>query len=186
MSPPKPLDPRRLDVATFAQAGGHLQGEWPLAGMARLLQDALPPAPGSPAQTVAWSARGERRAASGGAAQIRLCLRARTALRMTCQRCLQPVEIELDVAPTLRFVRDEAEAERLDEESDEDVLALSSTLDLHELVEDELILALPLVPRHERCPQPLPMSAGELDEAGAGDAAGAFAGLADLLKGKPG
>jgi uncharacterized protein len=29
-------------------------------------------------------------------------------------------------------------------------------LDLTALVEDELILALPLVPRHETCPQPLP------------------------------
>jgi len=186
VSSPKPIDPRRLDVAAFAQAGGHLQGEWPLAGMVRLLQDALPQAPDSPVQAVAWSARGERRAASGGAAQIRLYLRARTVLCLSCQRCLQPVAVELDVAPTLRFVRDEAEAERLDEESDEDVLALSSTLDLHELVEDELILALPLVPRHERCPQPLPLSASELDDAGADDAAGAFAGLADLLKGKLG
>jgi uncharacterized protein len=35
------------------------------------------------------------------------------------------------------------------------VLALSKNLDLRELIEDELLLALPLVPRHEDCPQPL-------------------------------
>jgi len=43
-------------------------------------------------------------------------------------------------------VRDEQQAERLDEDSDdEDVLALTATLDLQSLIEDELILALPLL-----------------------------------------
>ena len=63
------------------------------------------------------------------------------------------------------------------------MLALTSTLDLQPLIEDELILALPLVPRHERCPQPLPMTAGE-DELAASQAPGkAFAALAALRRG---
>jgi uncharacterized protein len=89
--------------------------------------------------------------------------------------------VELNVAPSLRFVGDEAQAEALDEHSDDDVLALSAALDLHALVEDELILALPLVPRHARCPQPLPMSAGEADMASA-QGPSAFAALAGLRK----
>jgi uncharacterized protein len=40
------------------------------------------------------------------------------------------------------------------------VLALEPALDLKELVEDELLLALPLVPRHEVCPEPLPFEPG--------------------------
>ena len=43
----------------------------------------------------------------------------------------------------------------------DDVLALGRSLDLRELVEDELLLALPIVPRHEVCLQPLPMAVGE-------------------------
>ena len=186
MSLPRPPDPRRLDVAAFARSDGRLEGAWPLAGMRRLLQDALPLTPDSPAQSVAWSARGERRAPSGGQDQIRLHLQAQTALQLTCQRCLQPMTVELHVSPTLRFVRDEALAEQLDEDSEEDVLALSAALDLHDLVEDELILALPLVPRHEHCPQPLPMSAGDLDGPAEGDSQHAFAGLAGLLRKTPG
>ena len=63
----------------------------------------------------------------------------------------------------MRFVRSEAEAERLDEVSDDDVLVLLPRLDLHELAEDELILALPLVPRHDDvCPEPLPMPIDDL------------------------
>lgn len=181
MVPPRAPDPRRLDVAALARADGELEGEWPLAGMARLVQDALPPESPDDASTVAWSARGEQRQTAGGELQILLHLRAHTALRLTCQRCLQPVTVALDVAPTLRFVRDEAQAEALDEHSDDDVLALSAVLDLHALVEDELILALPLVPRHTRCPQPLPMSAGEADIAST-QGPGAFAALAGLQK----
>ena len=63
-----------------------------------------------------------------------------------------------------RFVRSEEEAERLDEMSEVDVLVLSPKLDGLELLEDELILALPLVPRHEPvCPNPLPLPVDELE-----------------------
>jgi uncharacterized protein len=76
-----------------------------------------------------------------------------------------PVELEVDVARALRFVADEATAEALDAESEDDVLALPRRLDLHDLVEDELLLALPLVPMHTTCPVPLPLSTtGEVDD----------------------
>lgn len=181
------FDPRRLDVGAFAQAAAELGGAWPLTAMPRLLQDALPPAADGPGPAVDWSARGSRKAVTGGEAEIRLHLRAHAALRMTCQRCLQPVTVLLDVRPTLRFVSGEQQAEALDEDSEEDVLALTPALDLQPLVEDELILALPLVPRHESCPQPLPMSAGEADVAAASEPGHAFAALAALRRdgGKP-
>ena len=177
------FDPRRLDVAAFAQAEGRLGGEWPLATMPRLLQDALPLSADNPGSAVTWSARGSRKAVTGGDPEIRLRLRAHATLQMSCQRCLQPLTVMLDVQPPLRFVRDEQQAEALDEDSDdEDVLALTATIDLRQLTEDELILALPLVPRHEQCPQPLPMTAGEDEIAAAEEAEHAFAGLASLLR----
>ena len=64
--------------------------------------------------------------------------------------------VELAVDRVFRFARNDEEAAELDEVSeDEDVLALGRPLDLLSLVEDELIMALPIVPRHEACPQPL-------------------------------
>ena len=90
--------------------------------------------------------------------------------------------VALAVRPSLRFVRGEAQAEALDEDSEEDVLALTPALDLQPLVEDELILALPLVPRHEQCPKPLPMSAGEGEIQQADAADHAFAALASLRR----
>jgi uncharacterized protein len=79
--------------------------------------------------------------------------------------------VPLGVDRRFRFVADEAEAERLDADSEDDVLAIEPALDLQALVEDELILALPLVPRHEHCTLPA-------DAAADGDAAHPFAGLA--------
>jgi uncharacterized protein len=175
-------DPTRLDVVALASAGGRLEGEWPQQALPRLCQDALPGA--SP--PVLWAAQGRLRRVSAGDPQIRLHLQARTTLQMSCQRCLQPVAVPLDVDTELRFVNDEAAAEKLDEDSEEDVLALPGALDLRSLIEDELILALPLVPRHDSCPQPLPMSAGEDALRDAAEAERAFAGLSSLLRDGPG
>ena len=150
--------PGQLDVAAFARERVRLAGVLPVAGMARLGDGLHPPADASAAQ-VEWSAEGLWSQPLGDQPQIRLRLRARTSVWLTCQRCLQPVALPLEVDRTLRFARDEDEAARLDEEEeDEDVLALPRALDLGALLEDELILALPIVPRHDTCPQALPWS----------------------------
>ena len=75
---------------------------------------------------------------------------------LICQRCLQPLAVDLAIDRTFRFARDDEEAAQLDQVAeDEDVLALGRPLDLLSLLEDELIMALPIVPRHQVCPQPL-------------------------------
>jgi uncharacterized protein len=150
--------PGQLDVAVFARDRGRLEGMLPVAGMDRLGEGLHPPAD-APAAQVEWSAEGLWSQPLGDQPQIRLRLRAHAIVWLTCQRCLQPVALPLEVDRTLRFARDEDEAARLDEEEeDEDVLALPRALDLGALVEDELILALPIVPRHDTCPQALPWS----------------------------
>jgi uncharacterized protein len=73
---------------------------------------------------------------------------------LTCQRCLQPFSQPIDVERDIRWVGDESEAEMLDADSEEDVLALTPSFDLRSLIEDELLLALPIVPRHQACGLP--------------------------------
>ena len=176
------FDPRAVELLAFCRSGSVLQGEWPQSSMARLsvsLADAGPaPLP------VTWSAAGQLRPVAGGEAEVWLHLTASTTVSLQCQRCLQAMTENLQVDRHLRFVRGEAEAARLDEDAEEDVLELPPRLDLHELLEDELILALPLVPRHPRCPSPLPMPADET--APETPAANAFAALAALRRRGPG
>jgi len=97
---------------------------------------------------------------------------------LQCQRCLQSVSEALSVARSFRFVRDEAAAAKLDEESEDDVLVLPPRLDLMELLEDEFILGLPIVPMHDECPKPLvaPGAPSEVEE----PAPNPFAALAAL------
>lgn len=148
-------DPLRLDVARLSADGDTLAGDWPLASLERLCamqtapQDWLMPPLG-------WRVRGERRPVAGQEPQVWLHIQAQAALWLTCQRCLQPYRTDVVVDRAVRFVRGEDQAEALDAESEEDVLALPRELDLRELVEDELLLALPIVPRHEACPEAPP------------------------------
>jgi uncharacterized protein len=160
------LDPLRLDVAAFIADGAALHGEWLAADMPRLMASQAPPQDTVPS-ALAWQARGERRAVPGSEPELWLHLAAQGDVWLTCQRCLQPFQQALTIDTRVRFVRDEAQAETLDAELEDDVLALPRWLDLRTLIEDELLLALPLVPRHERCPQPLPASANDEPEADA-------------------
>lgn len=150
------FNPQRLDVAAFARAGAELAGEWSPASLSRLFDGTAGPADGAD-RPVTWSARGCLKPVTGGAAEVWLELKAAGAVWLECQRCLQPTRIDLVVDRSIRFVASEEEAERLDEEGEHDVLAMTRALNLAELVEDELILALPIVPRHVACPQPLPL-----------------------------
>lgn len=158
------FDPLHLDVEMFAKDAGQLAGEWPLGELERLSESADPHAPVQPQDRVQWTLSGEQRGARGKEPEIWLALSAKASLSMTCQRCLQPVLIELDVRNSVQFVAGEDEAAALDAEGDDDVLALTRSLNARTLVEDELLLALPLVPRHDSCPAPLAQPSAGLDE----------------------
>ena len=175
------FDPTRLDVEVFASEAGELAGDWPLSGFERV-GESLATVPQDTDQVV-WSARGERRLTRGGAAaQTWLHVRASGALALQCQRCLQAVTVDIQIDRNFMFVQGEAAAAQLDAETDDDVLETPRVLDLRELVEDEILLAMPLVPRHEVCPEPL---SAPVDEAVADEAPHPFAALAALKKADP-
>jgi uncharacterized protein len=154
----RPHDALRLDVQAFSTDGETLAGHWPGASLTRLAELQTPPQDASLAD-VNWQALGQRLPVAGGEAELWLALKADTRVWLTCQRCLQPFAEPLAIDRRIRFVRGEAAAEALDAELEDDVLALSKSLDLRSLIEDELLLALPIVPRHDVCPQPLPLPA---------------------------
>jgi uncharacterized protein len=176
----KAPDPRALDLRSACADAQQLVGRQALASLSRL----LPSLAAVPAdEAVAWQAQAEERPVTGGEAERWLRLQAQASVPLQCQRCLGLLVQPLLIDRRFRFVAGEEEAERLDEVSDDDVLALQPRLDLLGLLEDELILALPLVPRHDgACPEPLPAAT----EPGAGAAAERehpFAALAALRKG---
>jgi len=181
------LNPLKLDVEAFAREGATLDGEWPATALHRLADTAAPEAPASGWPAVRWSAAGEIRTPRGGEAQVWLQLEAAAQVAPTCQRCLKAVREDVAVSRWFRFVRDEEQAAELDMDSEDDVLALPRHLNLQELAEDELLLALPLVPRHDVCPEPLPLAEpDELEEEAQEETPHPFAALAALKKGTAG
>ena len=73
-----------------------------------------------------------------------------TKLPMICQRCLQPMLYSLDVEIALLITFAEEEDVPLGYEML--ILTNHQPISLIQLVEDELVLALPIVPKHDTCP----------------------------------
>ncbi|PVE41640.1 YceD family protein [Limnohabitans planktonicus] len=176
----KKFDPQHLDVVAFARDEAVLEGQGALQAMSRLCQeqvdgDVL-------AGPVVWCLEGRLEPQSGGADHVWLDLEASVALPMQCQRCLTPVLETVQAQRSFRFVADEATAAALDDEAEEDILVVSRDFDALALVEDELILSLPLVPLHEVCPEALPMSAVDPEFEQAAERPNPFGVLAGLKK----
>jgi uncharacterized protein len=138
-------------------------GELPLTEAQRLAAGLAPEVPTAHVPPVRWQAVGVLVPQRVGAPHLWLQLDAEARLPWTCQRCLHPVDIEVAVSRRIRFVADEAMAASLDADSDEDVLELSRSFDLLELVEDELIMESPIVPFHDECPEQPRMSVQDAD-----------------------
>ena len=69
---------------------------------------------------------------------------------LTCQRCFKAFEHRVDTHSTLIFVSDESKLPPVeDEDESTDYIVAKSPLGVQALVEDEVILALPISPRHE-------------------------------------
>lgn len=152
-----PQDVRRVDVAALAQAHQAVAGSTPIAELPRLFETAAPEAPPQATDSLNWQVQGECRRLTGET-QLWLHLQANAHIALTCQRCLQPVVTDLAMARSVRFVDGESVAAEMDADSEDDILALAPDFDLLNLLEDEMLLALPLVPRHEVCPEPLPLA----------------------------
>ncbi|NBX13702.1 MAG: DUF177 domain-containing protein [Betaproteobacteria bacterium] len=180
----KNLDFKRLDILAFARAGATAQGLLSLADLARLSGESMPEDAAELTHLrVTWRAIGECKAQAGAPEQVWLHLSAKVTMPVQCQRCLTAVQTEVLADRSFRFVSDEASAEAQDDEAEEDLLVLSQDLDVVALLEDELILSLPLVPRHVECPQALPASASDAAfEAALQARPKPFAALADWKK----
>lgn len=75
-------------------------------------------------------------------------------LPVRCQRCLEAMEVAIATDPRLAFTKADTDAEGETPPPDgyDAVPLVGDTISLSDLVEDELMLALPMAPMHEDCP----------------------------------
>lgn len=151
-----------IDTSRLVRNGEALTGELAVEGLPRLASLLA-----SPQGRIRWSLRGWRNARPEGGHDDFMELSFSALLQPACARCLEPVEAAVADTRCYRLVGSEAEAERLDPDDDEyDVLAGGARFDPDALIEDEVILSLPPMARHERCePARSPDDAGPEAEA---------------------
>jgi uncharacterized protein len=169
----------RLNIPAFAAEGEPLAGTTLLQNLERLAQESSGL---QPDLTINWQASAELRPGAGTDDDIWLHLTASTSIPLTCQRCMTPVDSPIEVDQWYRFVATEEIAMAEDDESEEDLLVMEPQFDLLAVLEDELIMALPVVPMHEVCPVASQTRAGGADTGVAREKPNPFAVLAQLKK----
>ena len=147
-----------VDSLEFCKQEQQSSGQVPVAEFVRLSAELA-----SSAGTLDWAIAGGRHTV--GIPQ--LLLKVSGQIQLVCQRCLSPMAHQIASTSTLLLAKDEADADDIDARLDYeslDVIVGSTSLDLMVLVEDEALLALPLSPRHEKCPGDVPTSGVEKAE----------------------
>lgn len=174
------LQASRMNMQAFAQQGEPLSGSTPLQELQRLAHETQGLHTDN---AVTWQATAELRERTGTDADVWLHLDARASIPLTCQRCMHAVMVPVDVDQWYRFVATEEIAMAEDDESEEDLLVMEPQFDLLSLLEDELLMALPLVPMHEQCPVMPPLPVDPIEVPGGTEAKpNPFAVLSQLKK----
>lgn len=148
------------DVFALARNGGQLAGQLSVSSLTRLRSDLSDDLGALTYQVVGRV---------GEKTNLFIDIAIDGAMNMVCQRCLEPVSQLISVSNTLQLVESE---EQMDNEEDELAAILagddspekivgSKEFNVFDLLEDEVILSLPMSVMHEVCDKSLPMSAGE-------------------------
>ena len=126
-----------MDPITLAEQGARLAGELPLCAMLRLT---------SGCEVGEDMASVELKFAREPHGLLYLRARITARLRLVCQRCLQPMALLLQVEPVLALMLPGESQTGVPEEVEP--LVVEPDWSLASWVEDELLLAMPMMPRH--------------------------------------
>lgn len=133
-----------INLFEFARSEQRAQGELELARMMRVE---------SPRREGAlhWKAAGF----VSRQKKLHLDLEIAGMVDLVCQRCLEPVKLKLALQRRFLIARTEREADEVPMDDDAiEVVVGSENFDFEALVEEEVLLSLPLVPMHQDCHQP--------------------------------
>jgi DUF177 domain-containing protein len=133
----------KFDAARLIRDHGTLEGQLDARALPRVadqLMDGDAP--------IDWRITG----ISDGVGRPALAIDLEGELPLECQRCLGVYRWPLRQRTEVLVAHDDAEMARLDNDSELEVVLATGPLDPAELVEDELVLAIPFAPLHPQCP----------------------------------
>jgi len=153
------FDLRETDLFAFCRKSGNVAGDVAMRDLPRILAETAADAPASaPDEIFRYTLAGGMReeAAEPGAPVLqRLFLDVTVEGRvwLDCQRCLQVYPESIDTSMRFEVMASEEAADAAPMDDDElDVIVGAKAFSALELIEDEVLLALPSAPKHEVCP----------------------------------
>lgn len=149
-------DDLRIDNLRFAREGQRLERSFPLSRFERLAGLVLS-RDGEVALDLNGFVQGE-----GVRSAAFLRLKAHASLVIACTRCLEPIVYPVEIDSLFELVRSEDDIDQDAMEDDSrDHLVFDFAMSVPDLLEDELMLALPVAARHDDCSLPGDRVAGQ-------------------------
>ncbi len=144
-----------IDAFAFCRSGERQTGKLTLPMLPRLRAECV-----SDNGEVEWDLVGNQ----AGHASASMAARGHPTLRLTitgtmqllCQRCLTPLDFQIQSESTMLLAVSELAADQIETSLDDEELEVivgSKSFDMVALIEDEALLAIPLSPKHEVCPE---------------------------------
>jgi uncharacterized protein len=134
--------PRLVDIRRLAALGGAILAREPLASFGRL-REMIEGEEGSVDIELQFRLDEQKRRRIDG--------QVRASVQVCCQRCLQPMLVEIDSRFSVAAVWSDDDAEQLPRDIDPYIVG-EEPQDLRELIEDELIISLPFISFHDSGP----------------------------------
>lgn len=131
--------PAHVDPNKLTEQGASIEGLVPLMQLERVKPLIMQPS-GSARVRIAFFRDSENRRVARGEVAF--------GVRLKCQRCMEPMDMDLASVFLVAFVADDEQARNLPREL-EPVLMEGWEVDLWRLVEDEILLSLPESPLHD-------------------------------------
>jgi len=138
--------PGSVKPTEFARAAESLRGSLAVIEMPRLRDIVvIYPAQAADENKVDYAIEGE--VTERGHEALRLAVKGR--LWLTCQRCLEPLSVSIETSRRIILAPDADAVEAEYDAEDTDVVDTQESINLGELIEDEVLLSVPLSPRHD-------------------------------------
>lgn len=145
-----------INAFDFAKQSLEIHGKIPLLCIPEF-EKTLYVAP-SDDEFIAYSLKGE----SDISGRLGVRLHVNCEMQLTCQRCLEPLVYALATSHWFELVSAEEDIPEEDADDEKDYLVASNELDVEALVREEVLLSIPLAPKHPNgvCISPLDLSGG--------------------------
>lgn len=152
------MHPSVIDAFEFCRLKERREDAIPVAELVRLKEDTA-----DQSGIVHWILQG----GSDNFGHPMLTLSISGTVKLMCQRCLTSFAFDISSESTLILAKNEANVDEIDvllADESVDIIVGSDAMNIAELIEDEALLALPLSPKHDICPDKAALNALERTE----------------------